>query len=338
MKVSKIALLPGLCVLLIQVFPVDRRLPATKPELALEQQYMPPANVVQLLKNACYDCHSNQTRYPWYSRIQPIGWWIQQHIREGRNNLNFSDIGNWTSEDQADLLRHSAKLVHQEEMPLASYLPLHPEARLRPEEKKLLVDWLMQQADRSYSPTRVPSDTCDDNDAHPRCCFAQMPKQISATLQLASEQEPGPRIQITGQFLKKDGKTPYPNVLVYAYQTDRTGRYTTTGSETGILRWHGRLHAWGRTDAEGRYAIRSVKPAAYPGRSAPAHIHMVVWEPGAAQEPYYIDDFLFADDPLLNGAAKHEPEKSGRRSAVLVLKENPGGYMEGWRDIVLTGK
>lgn len=344
MKTKKMLLIPGLCLLLLQAIPIDRKLPQTDVKVALEAQYNPPDQIMGLLKNACYDCHSNHTRYPWYTYIQPVGWWIQRHITKGREELNFSEIGRWKAEDQADLLRHSAKMLHKEVMPLGSYLKMHPEARLSPEQKAQLVDWLLEQADKLNSPgavfisdqrTKTSRDSCDDSNENTRCCFVQMPESVGPELALAPVDEPGQRILIQGQFFKKDGKTPYPNVLVYAYQTDSSGRYTKNGDETGILRWHGRLHGWGRTDAAGRYSIRSIRPGLYPSRSTPAHIHAVVWKPGVGQEPYYIRDFLFAGDPYLSPKEKQEPGLKLHQSAVVVLRATKNGVLEGRRDIVL---
>lgn len=344
MKTKKLFLLPVAGFLLLQVFQINRKLPETDPLLSLEIQYTPPLQVVQLLKNACYDCHSKETRYPWYASIQPIGWWIQRHVRQGREALDFSEIGRWDPEEQADILQHCAKMIHSGMMPLSSYLNLHPEARLSSKQKAILTEWMQEQASKTGQKTAeltslrthaVVSDTCDDNDANPRCCFVQMPERVGAVLQLAPEGEPGPRIQINGQFFKSDGQTPYPNVLLYAYQTDRTGHYTKNGDETGVLRWHGRLHAWGRTDAQGSYTLQSIQPAAYPGRSSPAHIHIVVWEPEKGAEPHYIPDFLFADDPLLGSAERKDARLNSIRSNVVQLKPNQNGVLVGQRDIVL---
>ena len=344
MKTKKMLLIPCACLLLIQLFPIDRARPVSDPSESLESIYDPSEDIMISLKNACYDCHSNHTRYPWYARIQPVGWWMQRHIKMGREELNFSEIGRWEPEEQADLLQHCAKIIHKGAMPLGSYLKMHPEADLDTTEKERLVQWLLEPAVRleqagpvlaAWSGPQISPDTCDDPDANPRCCFTQMPEKLNSVLKLASDNEPGSRILIRGQFFKKDGKTPYPDVLIYAYQTDQTGRYTKKGGETGILRWHGRLHAWARTDAEGWYSIQSIRPAAYPGRTTPAHIHAVVWEPGDGQEPYYIRDFLFAGDPLLSPAERKEPQIKAKHSAVVTLKANPKGVLEGWRDIVL---
>lgn len=328
----------------IQAFPINRNLPAS---LASEEFHImenPPDEVMQILKPACYDCHSNNTRYPWYARIQPLGWWIQNHVLEGRRELNFSKFGRWSAEDRADILRHCAELVEEGAMPLKSYLPAHPEARLSDAQKQLLLNWLKNRAAemditgaavmaRQTSP--VTRDTCDDNDANPRCCFIGMPESPASSIVIAPGDEPGKRMVISGQIFKKDGKTPYPNVLMYLYHTNEKGIYARKGNETGIHRWHGRLHGWLRTDAEGRYEIRSIRPASYPDTKINAHIHAVVWEPGERKEPYYIDDFLFADDPFLKPAELDLARKNPGKTPVVILKANKEGLLEGKRDIRL---
>lgn len=344
MKTKRLLFFLFALLLVLQAFPIDRDLPKANLAQSLNQVLRPPNDVTALLKNACYDCHSNQTRYPWYTRIQPVGWWIQYHVNAGREGLDFSTFGQWNAAIQADILRHCAKMLKKGEMPLQSYLNMHPEARLDIGQQTRLLEWLIEQAASLESETvklaaqheRITSsDTCDDKNASLRCCFVSMPDAINSVLVIAPPGEPGQRIKISGHFYKRNRKTPYANVLVYAYQTDTSGRYTRSGDETGLLRWHGRLHAWGRTDETGRYEIQTIRPAAYPGGKNPAHIHMVVWEPGAGNEPYYIQDFLFADDPLLPDREREVARKKAERSPVLTLKTDGRGMPVGHRDIIL---
>jgi len=330
-------------VLVLQVFQIDKTLPVSNPEEEFHAVADPPDEIMGLLKHACYDCHSNNTRYPWYASVQPVGWWLQSHVKTGRSELNFSEFGRWTGEDRADVLRHCAKLVKKGAMPPKDYLRMHDEAALSEEKKSALIQWLLERADALENPLAnpvnftqhsMPKDTCDDNDANPRCCFIGMPDDLTIKLKIAPDDEPGSRLFIKGYVYKKDGKTPYPNVLLYAYQTDTTGRYTRKGDETGIYRWHGRLRAWARTDEQGRYAIETIRPVSYPNSKISAHIHAVVWEPG--KEPYYIADFEFADDPFLSPEAVAKAKKNPGRSGILSLgKDAATGILTGRRDIVL---
>ncbi len=103
--------------------------------------YAPPPEVQKILQRACYDCHSNTTRYPWYAGIQPVGWWLADHIKEGKAHLNLSTFATYKPRRQAVKLGELIDEVEAGRMPLASYKLLHPEARLTPAEVKALIDW-----------------------------------------------------------------------------------------------------------------------------------------------------------------------------------------------------
>lgn len=101
---------------------------------------VPPA-VSDLLRRACYDCHSNRTNYPWYAEIQPVAWWLASHVRDGKEHLNFSEFGTYTVKRASNKLDQIYDEVSQRSMPLKSYTWAHPEARLTPAEVSLLTDW-----------------------------------------------------------------------------------------------------------------------------------------------------------------------------------------------------
>lgn len=100
-----------------------------------------PANVLSVLKRACYDCHSNNTNYPWYTNIQPVGWWMQHHVNEGKEELNFSEFGTYSAKKAAHKLEETAEMVEEKEMPLESYTWIHKDAKLSADEIKLVADW-----------------------------------------------------------------------------------------------------------------------------------------------------------------------------------------------------
>jgi hypothetical protein len=100
-----------------------------------------PENVMGILKKSCYDCHSNYTNYPWYDHITPVNWWVANHIKEGKRELNFNEFASYSSEKQLKKLKEMAEEVEEEEMPLPSYLFTHGDARLNIDQKKLLIDW-----------------------------------------------------------------------------------------------------------------------------------------------------------------------------------------------------
>ncbi len=104
-----------------------------------------PAPIADLLKRACYDCHSNTTIYPWYSQIAPVSWWLKDHINEGREELNFSAWNEFSSKEKAKKLKRCAKEVQEGEMPLNSYTWVHTSAKLNAAEKKQLQDFFLSQ-------------------------------------------------------------------------------------------------------------------------------------------------------------------------------------------------
>ena len=106
-----------------------------------------PGNVLGILENSCYDCHSNKTRYPWYVNIQPMGWLLASHIKEGKANLNFSEFGAYSKRKQSNKLRAIAKSVNDGSMPISSYTIMHTDAKLSEENKKLITDWVAHTRD-----------------------------------------------------------------------------------------------------------------------------------------------------------------------------------------------
>lgn len=100
-----------------------------------------PAEVDAILQRACYDCHSNATAYPWYANLQPVGWWLEKHVRDGKRHLNFSEFSTYPLKRATRKLEETAELVRSHEMPLASYTWMHRDAKLTEAEIKLLADW-----------------------------------------------------------------------------------------------------------------------------------------------------------------------------------------------------
>lgn len=110
--------------------------------------YSVPQNVLTVLRSSCYDCHSNHTNYPWYAHVQPLGWLLADHIREGKAELNFSEFGSYSLRRQASKLKGIENSIKDGTMPLWSYTLMHSKARLSKEEKALLLDWLVKTKDR----------------------------------------------------------------------------------------------------------------------------------------------------------------------------------------------
>ena len=120
---------------------------------------------------------------------------------------------------------------------------------------------------------------------------------------------PGPKLVVSGVIYQKDGKTPASNVVMYFYHTDQAGVYPTKGNEKGWEKRHGYLRGWIKTDKDGRYKFFTLVPASYPNSSNPKHIHATIKENG--KTPYWIDDFVFDDDPLLPQQERNRSQPVG---------------------------
>jgi hypothetical protein len=100
-----------------------------------------PGEVQAIFEAACYDCHSNNTRYPWYHNVQPIAWMLNNHIQRGKKELNLSEFGSYSSRRRESKLKSIASQVRDGEMPLTSYSLMHKDARLTKDQKALLINW-----------------------------------------------------------------------------------------------------------------------------------------------------------------------------------------------------
>jgi Haem-binding domain len=102
-----------------------------------------PENIAGILKRACNDCHSNNTNYPWYANIMPVGWILDNHVKDGKKELNFDEFATYKSKRQSKKLDEVADEVKEGKMPIGNYTKLHKEARLTEEEKNALINWAM---------------------------------------------------------------------------------------------------------------------------------------------------------------------------------------------------
>ena len=119
----------------IQFWPVARtNPPATKPLQASPE-------VLAVLKRACFDCHSNETVWPWYAYVAPVSWLVARDVDDGRHELNFSHWGDYTPNKQSSKAGESVEKAESGEMPLPNYLRLHAEARLTPADIEILKRW-----------------------------------------------------------------------------------------------------------------------------------------------------------------------------------------------------
>ena len=109
---------------------------------AIGSVYSIPIAVADILEKSCYDCHSNHTRYPWYAELQPVGWLLGKHVREGKRELNFSEFAAYSERRKVSKLKAIAAQVRDGEMPLQSYKWLHAGARLTAAEKLQIIQWV----------------------------------------------------------------------------------------------------------------------------------------------------------------------------------------------------
>ena len=127
--------------LLMQFVRPDRTNPAVDPSVELHAVVEVSAPVSSLLRAACYDCHSNETVWPWYAHVAPSSWFLTKHVNEGRRHLNFSDWGNYPPSKADHKLEEVIEYVEDGKMPLSSYTPLHPEAKLSDEQRVEIIEW-----------------------------------------------------------------------------------------------------------------------------------------------------------------------------------------------------
>lgn len=156
-------------------------------------------------------------------------------------------------------------------------------------------------------------------------------KQLTTIDTLPKFNESNPKIKLTGKVFHKDGKTPAKDVILYIYQTNITGVYETKGDEKGWAKRHGYIRGWIKTNKNGDYTFYTFRPAAYPNNKEPEHVHLTVKEPN--KKEYFLDDFLFDNDPLLTTLERQKLKNRGG-SGIIKLKFKNNIYV-GKRNIVL---
>ena len=128
-------------VIIIQFIRPERNISEVPSENDIRVKYHVPSNVLAILKRSCYDCHSNNTEYPWYTNIQPVGWWLQDHVDHGKGELNFSEFGAYSAKKADHKLDEVIELIEDKEMPLESYLTMHKDAELTQEDADIVIAW-----------------------------------------------------------------------------------------------------------------------------------------------------------------------------------------------------
>ncbi|MFN8255569.1 MAG: heme-binding domain-containing protein [Bacteroidales bacterium] len=133
----------ALLLLGIQAIRIDKTNPEVKPEKDFIKVTSTPDEVATILKAACYDCHSNQTVYPWYSNIAPVSWYIKNHVNEARGRVNFSNWADYPTEKALRKLKACYKDIEEGEMPLSVYKMAHSQAKLSEDQAKKLTQWFL---------------------------------------------------------------------------------------------------------------------------------------------------------------------------------------------------
>lgn len=144
---KRAGLITAVLILLMQVVQPSLQNPTAAPERNAFATNPPPAKVATLLRAACYDCHSNETKYPWYSQVSPVSWWLVQHIKDGRRHLNFSDWPHDNPRKARSRWQNVRDEIEGGGMPLKSYTLIHRDAILSEADRKELAAWADQQAE-----------------------------------------------------------------------------------------------------------------------------------------------------------------------------------------------
>ena len=123
----------------------------------ITKKYAVPQDVQTILKTSCYDCHSNNTIYPWYAQVQPVAWWLDGHIQDGKRGLNFDEFASYPIRKQYKRMNDINELVKKDEMPLDSYLWIHKYAKLNDQQKLAVAKWV--EAVRDTIKANYPPDS-----------------------------------------------------------------------------------------------------------------------------------------------------------------------------------
>lgn len=148
-----------LALVIIQFFHPDKNINnSVEAEAHDISKVMPvPDKVEDILQKSCYDCHSNNTNYPWYAEVQPVSWWLNHHIEEGKHEVNFNEFSTYSLRRQYKKLEEIVEQLKEDEMPLSSYTLIHKDAQLTPEQKSLVTAWANAAIDTMKA--RYPADS-----------------------------------------------------------------------------------------------------------------------------------------------------------------------------------
>ncbi|WP_370899956.1 heme-binding domain-containing protein [Chryseobacterium gossypii] len=135
--------------IIIQFFPIDKTNPPVNPGMDFLKIKHTPSGTAAIIRTSCYDCHSNETTYPWYSNIAPASWLLKKHIDEGRRELNFSTFAMYEPKRQAHKLQECIEMIEKEKMPLDSYFLGHQNAKLTSDQRQELIRYFKKQKEET---------------------------------------------------------------------------------------------------------------------------------------------------------------------------------------------
>lgn len=127
--------------IIIQFFRPEKNQSVAESPNDIFAHYQASENTKQLIHTSCYDCHSNNTVYPWYAEIQPVAWWLGDHVNEGKSKLNFSEFASYSPKKGDHKLEEFVEMIKEGEMPLKSYTLIHGDARLSDVQRAELSKW-----------------------------------------------------------------------------------------------------------------------------------------------------------------------------------------------------
>jgi hypothetical protein len=153
LRILRWVVIVGVCCFVVsQFFGPAKTNPSMDASQSVESRLQLTPEVAAILDRSCNDCHSNKTRWPWYSNVAPVSWFVIDHVDEGRRNLNFSDWGRMNRRESEGMLKQICEEVKVGAMPLSSYTPLHPGSTLSPQDVKILCDWTNAERARLTAP------------------------------------------------------------------------------------------------------------------------------------------------------------------------------------------
>lgn len=141
LKIRNIIILIIVLLSVAQFFKIDKTTPSVTSSLDFLAKENPPVNIARMIKNQCYDCHSNETKYPWYTDYAPISWWIKSNINGAREYFNFSEWGKLEQKEKIAKIQECYEAIEEGEMPVALYIMMHEESQFSDAASDSLMNW-----------------------------------------------------------------------------------------------------------------------------------------------------------------------------------------------------